>query len=91
LRQLPQVPQDDNVRALAMHYREVIAGITGSTFSLQNAPASTVDGEGLEIIFKNGLLMTPGIDYALEGRTVTLASPANALDRFVCSTPYRAS
>ncbi len=74
-----------------MHYREVISGMSGSTLTLQNAPASTVDGEGLEHIYKNGKLLTPGIEYTLEGKTLTLAVLAVAgTDVFVVSTPYRA-
>lgn len=53
-------PQDPNVRVLAQHYIENFTGLTTVTITLAYTPQQTVDGIGLEQVYKNGKLLAAG-------------------------------
>lgn len=86
--ELPQDPRSLNERALAAWSRQVLTGVTGATLTLQNTPRTMIGGTGLELLFKNGLLLVPGVDYTVEGAVVTLTVPAVNTDVFQVSYPY---
>lgn len=88
MKQLPKAPAGANERVLAQEYREELTGVTGSTLTLTHQPLRTVNGLGLELLFKNGTLLTPGVGYTIDGQAVTLAVAAVSGDVFVARYPY---
>ena len=89
MKNLPQAPANANERVLAQEYRETQTGLTDVTLTLAHPPLLTVNGLGLELLFKNGALLVPGTDYTISGAVVTLASAAISSDVFVARYPYR--
>lgn len=88
--QLPQQPESANVRVLAQRYRERLTGIAGVTLTLQQEPARTADGVGLELLVKNGVVLDPSAAYSIAGRVITLAVAAIVGDVFQVHYFYRA-
>lgn len=60
MKQLPLSPATPNERALANVYAETFTGVTGLTLALAYEPALTVNGVGLEQLYKNGTLIAAG-------------------------------
>lgn len=57
MKTLPLPPETPNVQVLAQEYRDTFTGITGDTVTLTYPPIRTTDDRGLELIFKNGVLL----------------------------------
>lgn len=99
MRPLPNPPATPNERALASFTRERITGVVGAVLTLsQSAIASGsfsgTPGAGLELVTKNGLVLYPGVganDYAIDGKTITLNTPAIAGDVFFVWYHYGSS
>lgn len=138
--QLPMQPDSENVRALAQVYREEFTGLTTATVTLAQEPARTVDGvgveqvyrngrllaatavtttsdamtttfarerrtgststtwtladapdTGLELVWKNGTLLDPSVDYAIAGDTITLGAAPVGADVLIAWYPVTAT
>lgn len=82
---LPVGTDDPNIQQLARWGRETQSGITGATLTLEARPL-----EGLEQIFKNGLLLV-GSAYTMSGKTITFSVALIATDVIVAyyhQAPY---
>lgn len=85
---LPMQPETPNVRALASLTRETFTGLTTVTITLGNEArkSSGAGATGLELVWKNGLLLFPSAGasgYSIDGKTITLGTAAIAGDQFV--------
>jgi hypothetical protein len=64
--------------ALGVRKRERLTGVTGSTLTLV-APIAL----GSEMVVKNGTVLDPDTDYAIDGRNLTLTIPSVAGDVWI--------
>lgn len=88
MKSLPSQPETPNVRVLAQEYREEFTGLTTAVVTLANAPLETVNGVGLELVFKNGALVAPST-YTIDANVITLGSALIAGDVVVVRYPFR--
>lgn len=72
---MPGAPLSPTERTLAQEYRDEFTGITGTSLTLTHLPAQTVDGVGLELLFKNGELLDGGgtMRESVQSASFTLA------------------
>jgi hypothetical protein len=77
-----------NTRRLFQLMRDVITGVVGTSMDVSN---QIVDG--MELVFKNGVLLTPTVEYTVDADRlgITLGSAAIAGDYFVVWYYYRAN
>ena len=78
----------DNPAMLALFRfgQESQTGLTITAITLAHSPV-----EGTLLLFKNGLLLNPGVEYTITGGSVTLSGAAIAADDFVAYYHYRIS
>lgn len=88
MKQLPRQPESPNVRALAQEYRERFTGLSTAVVTLAQVPMQTVNGQGLELVFKNGALVDPST-YTTAGNVITLGGALTGSDVVVVRYPYR--
>lgn len=79
---------DRNVRKLMQYTRDVITGAVGTSITVENPII-----DGLELVFKNGVLLTPSVQYTVDadGLGITLGSAAIAGDYYVVQYYYRST
>jgi hypothetical protein len=70
-----------------IHTEAPQGAIPGTAYTLSAAPPSGV----LQALYKNGLFLTPGVDYTLSGATVTLTSPTISGDKLQATWPLQMS
>lgn len=83
---IPQGIKDPAVLALCRFGQESQTGLTTTAITLAHSPV-----EGTLLLFKNGLLLNPGVEYTIVAAAVTLGGAAIAGDDFVAYYHYRVS
>jgi Protein of unknown function (DUF4054) len=71
--------------ATAIHGEAPTGALPGTVYTLSSAPP----GEALQSLTKNGLFLSPGVDYTLSGDTVTLVATTGANDKLYATWPVQ--
>lgn len=83
---VPSGTDSPAVLALCRFGQESQTGLVTTAMTLVHSPV-----EGTLLLFKNGLLLNPGVEYTIVSTAVTLGTPAIAGDAFVAYYHYRTS
>lgn len=68
-----------------MHAENPVGTIPGLVYTISSVPP----GGALQALTKNGLFLTPGLDYVLSGVTITLTNPTVTLDTLYAVWPVQ--
>jgi hypothetical protein len=71
----------------AVHTETPAGTIPGTVYTLSSIPPAGV----LQALFKNGLFLTPGVDYTLSGQTITLTAPTVSGDVLQATWPLQSA
>lgn len=69
----------------AVHGETPVGSTPGTVYTLSSAPPA----ESLQALTKNGQFLTPGIDYTLNGATITLAVATQSTDSLYATWPVQ--